>query len=448
MDNKPRRPPPPATPLTFPRHEPRALASYGGNAEHDLVKLFQPVRPNVPLTPLHVSALNLHVNRDVPFAQLFPEQRLPTPLWQQGARDGEQQIAGFSVDPRVLNNGLPGPTYESYSSFVKELLFDNEDIFYTIERRKPQQTRKHVRIVHFRRFYQELHVAAGYWDTSLDDTPPPPGSKPTASPATDTAPSDPPSSAGPTPSPTPEHTYMGRRIATGSDMPPSFQHKLLCEFIYPIIRAFGCQCDVPRSQPYLPLRNLRIPVSFTGMIYRTPRERPASDIESLEGPLMALQARAQTKFGDGEGPAAIVDILKEVGAMLLLAQHRAREGKTEVVANADKWFVTKPRWGGGTGLAVGKPLGFGSKEETLKEKKGQHGSGGEGSEERPTKKRTQGGRRARAKEHEGEGDLPKVERVGKSTLPPVSKWDRRIKYLALGKPEGECDDVSSRTVGF
>lgn len=164
---------------------------------------------------------------------------------------------------------------------------------------------------------------------------------------------------------------------------------------------------------------------------------------------MALQARVQTKFGDGEGPAAVIDILKEVGAMLLLAQYRAREGKVEVIANAEKWFVTQPRWGGGTGLAVGKPLGFGSREETLEEKKGCGKVGLQRYEEPPTKKRTQGGRaRGREKEKDKEGDLPKAERVGKSVLAPASKWDRRIKYSALGKPEGGCDDVSCALSGL
>lgn len=438
LDDKPRKPPPPATPLTFPRHEPKDISSYGEEVELDLIKLFKAIRPNIPLTPLHVSALNLHVSRDVPIAQLFPEQHLPLPLWEEGVRNGAQQIAEVPVQPQLLNNGSPGPTYQNYSSFVKELLLDNEDVFYTMERRKPDPSRTHVRTIQFRRFYQELLVVAGYWDTSLDGTNPVANSTPlpptsaVATPNNDTA------APNPSPSATPEYTYMGRRISTGSDMPASFQHRLLCEFIIPVIRAFGCHYDTPRSQPYLSLRNLRLPVNFSGMVFRPPKQKPTSDIESLEGPLIAVQSRSQTKFGDGEGPTAIADILKEVGAMLLLAQQRAREGTEEVIANADQWFVTAPRWGGGTGLAFGQPLGFGSREEALEEKKKQDGVS-EQSEEPPTKKRTH--ERSSRPPREKDRDLPKADRVEKSTLPPTSKWDRRIKHLRIGKPEGEFDDV-------
>jgi len=448
LDNKPRKPPPPATPLSFPRHEPKDISSDGKDVELDVLTLFQTLRPNARFTPVYVSALNLHVNRDVPLTQLFQEQYLPLPLWRQGAPEAIVESTGYSAHPKVLNNGLPGPRYEHYSAFVEELLLDNEDVFYTVERRKPEQNRTHVRMVHFRRFYQELHVVAGYWDTSLDDVSPPKEETPPKSPST--APTTAPTTSGNTaslssPPPTnPELTYMGRRISTGSDLPPSFQHRLICEFINPIIRAFGCHFDTPRSQPYLCLQNLRIPVGLAGMIYRSPKERPTSDKESLEGPLMVIQARPQTKFGDGNSSMAILDILKEVACMLLIAQYRAREGKTEVIDNANKWFVTKPRWGGGTGVAVGQPLGFGSSDEVVEEKKVQRGGGGRG-EEPPTKKRTHEVYERRSKVSKGKDGalpLPKAERVEKSIMAPSSKWDKRVKYLRLGKPEGEFDDVS------
>lgn len=159
---------------------------------------------------------------------------------------------------------------------------------------------------------------------------------------------------------------------------------------------------------------------------------------------MVIQARSQTKFGDGNSSMAILDILKEVACMLLIAQYRAREGKTEVIDNANKWFVTKPRWGGGTGVAVGQPLGFGSSDEVVEEKKVQRGGGGRG-DEPPTKKRTHEVYERRSKVSKGKDGalpLPKAERVEKSIMAPSSKWDKRVKYLRLGKPEGEFDDVS------
>ena len=87
----------------------------------------------------------------------------------------------------------------------------------------------------------------------------------------------------------------------------------------------------------------------------------------LEGPIFAFQARHETNFsGEGaEGKASNcrgsgkldrTDILREVGALLVLAQERAREGKPEVVPGKGKWWAEKARWGGGSGEAVGKPL--------------------------------------------------------------------------------------------
>ncbi|MCJ1248785.1 hypothetical protein MMC30_006004 [Trapelia coarctata] len=439
LDNKPRKPPPPATPLTFPRHEPKDVSSYGADVELDILKLFKNLLPNAPFTPNYVSVLNLHVNRDLPLTQILSEQYLPLSLWQREASDAIVGLAGHSIHPPVLNDGSPGPEYEHYTAFVKELLFDNEDVFYTIERRKLEWQRKHVKLVHFRRFYQELHVVAGYWDTSLDNVTPPAQKTPPESPSTAPTPSVDTATPSSPPSTNPEHTYMGRRISTGSDLPPSFQHRLICEFIYPIIRAFGCHFDTPRTQPYLSLQTLRIPISLAGMIFRVPKERPTSDKESMEGPLLVIQTRPQTKFGDGEGSAAILDILKEVGCMLLIAQYRAREGKKEVIDNADKWFVTKPRWGGGTGLAVGQPLGFGSIDEVAEEKMLQHRVR-EKSDEPPTKKRTPGRRSLRTSKQK-DGGLPKVGRVEKSIMAPTPKWDRRVKYLRIGKPDEDFDDI-------
>ena len=164
---------------------------------------------------------------------------------------------------------------------------------------------------------------------------------------------------------------------------------------------------------------------------------------------MVIQARPQTKFGNGEGSPAILDILKEIGAMLLIAQYRAREGKKEVIDNADKWFVTQPRWGGGTGLAVGKPLGLGSSDEKSEERRQQreqHHQRSEKSEE-PLSKKPMYERRQKVSRKK-DGDLPKAERVEKSAMAPSSKWDRRVKYLRLGKPEGDFDDVSCLLVCF
>ncbi|KAF1820852.1 uncharacterized protein K489DRAFT_44741 [Dissoconium aciculare CBS 342.82] len=48
-----------------------------------------------------------------------------------------------------------------------------------------------------------------------------------------------------------------------------------------------------------------------------------------------------------------LDILREIGLLLEIAQERYREGKTESRPGAGQWWTEKPRWGGGKGGPVG-----------------------------------------------------------------------------------------------
>ena len=429
-ENLPRRLPPPATPITFPRHEPKTLSSYEAEPEVDLQRLLQPLRAVEDLTPLHVSALNLRINRDIPLDELCPADHLPPEEWEtepaydiENAPGSIPSLAKLEAGTSILSNGSPAPGHGVYHARLKELLFENEDVYLAFERHIPDHKRHSVRAAHFRKFYQELRQVAEYWDTSLDGSVPTPADNTTLPP-------------GPNDSSLPDssQTYTGRRISTGSQMPYSHRTTVLCEFVEPILWAFGCRYDSPRSQPILNVRKLRIPIHYAGLVYRTPVERPKSSIGTLEGPLMGMQSRGETDFSSGNRNADVVDLLKEVGVMLLIAQMREREGTTEVIANADKWFVAKQRWGGGTGEAIGQAFGPAGLEEILDVE----AEKSDESEEPPAKKRGHERNTMALKARERR----RKEEIKKSTLAPTSRWDKRVKYMHIGKGKNQdVDDV-------
>ena len=503
LDDIPRQTPPPATPLKFPRHEPKELSYNAESTDINLLKLYSPIRNPAGLEPQHVSALNLKINRDVPFDQLFPAHYLPSSLWEETLSVGnkkETSLASTSANKR-LRNGTLVPGHQAYYTHMKELLSENEDAYRAINRQHPRPGKSAVKPVHLRRFYIALQIVGEFWDTSLDGPAPASGKvtragsspggeafsdklAPSSSKSTDSdrehqlsskynnpdvavsrssgseeprskstsktvsvpisqttvplsASSALTSKSAVASSGIAQDNYRGRRTSTGTMMPAQYRHNLLKEFLEPLLWAFGCRYDMPRLQPHLYVRTLKIPVDFSGLVYYTPQERPSSMVGSLEGPLLGIQGRQGSTFGEQDGQSDLVDLLREVGAMLLIAQERSREGMDEVVPNLDKWFVTKRRWGGGTGEAIGEPLGLACEREGVSQQK-QHDEKSKQSGEPPMKKRSQE-KRVRV---EMTREVARKESLRKSTIPPSSRWDSRIKYMRVGKDtESECDNV-------
>ena len=80
---------------------------------------------------------------------------------------------------------------------------------------------------------------------------------------------------------------------------------------------------------------------------------------SLSGPMPASTTEATSDSSSDADekhienkPASQIetlDLMREVAAMLLLGQERAREGKSPTIPGQGKWYTTVPRWGGGPG---------------------------------------------------------------------------------------------------
>lgn len=134
--------------------------------------------------------------------------------------------------------------------------------------------------------------------------------------------------------------------------------------------------------------------------------------------MLGVFCREQTSFrgpdeAEGEGQQEILDLLRETGLMLMLAQKRAREGKEEEVPGKGKWWANAPRWGGGPG----GELGVANEEST-----------GNSTSMESSRKR-----------------FKKTSRMDawKDLQAPSSIWERGVTYQQIGKDKNsEHDDVS------
>ena len=420
-DDGPREPPPPATPLDFPKCEPSTLSASELGASYDLVKLFSSTLRTGP-TIRHLQALNVSLVNGLPLEQVVPTDFIPNPRWSE---DPTANNSSESLEPALpksvsLSNGVPAPTREDFFNRAKELLYDNEDGFRAIQRRSPLPNQHPARIVHFRKFWEGLLLMAGHWDTSLDDhfnsndrdgksaidvdelrlEAAETGPKVEAEKSEDV-----------------KKSYTGRRTGTGRDMPGKYREDTVFMLVETLAWAFRCRLEQPHSQQRLQLQGTMIPILHAASVHRVPRDVRQARRGVAEGPMLGVLCREQTSFRDsnepeGEGKQEILDLLRETGLMLMLAQKRGREGKKEEVPGAGKWWANAPRWGGRAGGEV---------EVTNEEITGDPTS-------ESSRKRVRKSTRLDA---------------WKTVQPPSSIWERGVTYQHIGKEiNSEYDDVS------
>ena len=125
-------------------------------------------------------------------------------------------------------------------------------------------------------------------------------------------------------------------------------------FLEPIAWAFGITLSQHRRPPVLTLGHLRFPVRMSSVAWRGSQDRAKVRQGWMEGPVLGMQCRADVNFGAVRDLAteSVLDTVRELGGLLLLAQERAREGLTEKRGGEGKWWTTKARWGGGSGREV------------------------------------------------------------------------------------------------
>jgi hypothetical protein len=447
--------------LDFPSYNFTSISEDSSDAKfNELRRLLISLRKPQDISADHIAVLNLKVESEVPITSIVPEERLKSlpPLpWEHAASPSSQGTPEFS--PRLMGNGNPYPPREKFDMARKELLFDNNDAFREVCRMSPLPDRQRVKVTHARKFWIGLERMSEYWDTSFDNyfQQPSKQKEPLSgqefSPAAthnrqslrendgglgakmdiddedanaDTSPDSGKESL--------EDMYTGRRIGAGHEMPEEFREETLRGFVELVAWPFGCQAVVPSLPPRLAVRNLLFPVRQNFIAGRSPQDRQTARKGVLEGPVFVAQYRAETSFREtseaiGCGQKEMCDLLREVGVMLLTAQERAREGKMEVRPGEGKWWTTTPRWGGAPDKGV---TGDGSNSDSKPEPDTSNASK-RSKFEHPILS-------SRKPAH-----LRKLSTAEKWKIlqPGPGLWDRRMKYMQIGKPkDSPFDDVS------
>ncbi|KAK3114957.1 hypothetical protein LTR53_006183 [Teratosphaeriaceae sp. CCFEE 6253] len=225
--------------------------------------------------------------------------------------------------------------------------------------------------------------------------------------------------AAPSPLPPPRHHHHFRRTETGRDMPASFREETLLGFVESALTASGLHITSPRHLPIVQFGTLRIPTRLTATAHRVPADETRARRGRREGPVLVLQARGETDFagagGEPREAESRLDLLRELGCLLQLAQERRREGRKEA-----KWWTCKPRWGAAA-----------SHETPGKAGVGEGGAAGAGLDGAPETTRAKLMRRQLAREA-----------LCKDPRPPSGTWDTMTDYVAIGKdPDSPYDEV-------
>ena len=340
-----------------------------------LCKLLASIRQPQDVTTDLLDHLNIHLTPNTSFADLLPD---PSPF------DAFKEVNGTDrSDERdrmsCMSIELGHPNHKAFKSLLR-LADDHEK----------------VTLTYARRFWSGLEHMSQYWDTSLDEyyeVPDVPDVESEASatiPGTDIRPpagsDDSPMNydflsqrgyrqinlsphddsdeqmeeAKEEPQPKMKRVYKGRRTGTGRLMQEDFRDEMLKGFVESVAWTYGCQVVKPMMYPRLAVGPMQIPTKQNFVVGRSPKERAAARRGVLEGPILGVLGRGMIGYWiDGPWPelegkkAETYDLLREVGAMLELAQERAREGKKETKPGAGKWWTTNRRWGGGPGGPMG-----------------------------------------------------------------------------------------------
>ncbi|KAI9810693.1 MAG: hypothetical protein M1826_003481 [Phylliscum demangeonii] len=418
-------PPPPATPLDFPQ----CTSSSDGvpftkAAANDLYQLFSRIQKPLDVSREHIDALNLRLLSDQPLEEMIPwhtadkHPYLPAVDWDKESTDCPPRNAP------VLSNGRDAPGPDLFAASKTELMYDNDDVFRTVQRLPPLLGKLRIKPTSLYKFWQRLFLMAQYWDTSLDDVyeyEDEPEGKDGLAEGSDVKEGEPRAKK-----------YKGRRTGAGKEMPDFFREEVVGALVDEVMWLFGCQVSPPRLPPRLTMRTSYFSIRMSFYVYRSAVDRLRARQGFVEGPMMGLQIRPETSFRQpgqavGAGQAEMVDLLREVAALLLLAQERARDGQEEKKPGEGKWYTSKPRWGGGLGGEVSGASGQSAVAAT--------GSEPSKTEEPTTEALPPPAPLPRPEYSSARMRHRKASAAAayKKLWPGTGTWDRKVTYTAIGK---------------
>ncbi|KAI9368252.1 hypothetical protein BJX61DRAFT_233312 [Aspergillus egyptiacus] len=436
-----RSPPPPPTLLDFPIYRlPDASETPSETSLRKLQTVLSRIRRPQDFTPERFKDLNLQVETDVPLSEITRHNGAKSSPFLPWEADSPNPSLGRPPKedgtPIIMDNENPFPPKDKYDVIERELLLDNDDAFREVGRLPPRPGRERVRVTQARKFWTALERMSQYWDDSVDEyyerpkSPEPCENGAQAEDAGNATPMDMDDPGQRTGSEEMVRKYKGRRIGAGTDMPDDLRDEAVRALTEMAAWPFGCQVSLPIMPPRLAVGTLLVPVRQTFYATRSPKDRQLARNGKLEGPVFVAQCRPETVFRapeqiHGFGIGDICDLLREVGAMLLAAQERAREGAIEVRPGEGKWWTTTPRWGGAPNYAIGDSV------RVINEQEKEAAAAKERKLARPA-----GLRRPTLSRKMSSSDKWRI------VQPGPSLWDRRMRYIQIGKEkESPFDDI-------
>ncbi|KAL8626904.1 hypothetical protein Q9189_007402 [Teloschistes chrysophthalmus] len=426
--HEPRAAPTRPRPLDFPHFQVHGEVNAVHHAR-DLIHLFACQEKRI--STKHVEALNITLEEGVPLDRIVPESYLPPSSWLQNPSTTSSTTPSSQPSSK-LSNGVPVPTHRDFYARASELLHPNDPVFDSLSYRpsggpRAPPSSQAIRLTHTHKFYQHLVLLAEYWDASKDEYIPSPQNPQ-------------------------EYKYTGRRYGAGHELPPRYRDDLIAAFTELCIWPFRCNLQSPNCHlsRKLKLQDRILPiqgVSSAVCASSTVRQKARKGI--LEGPLMGIHCRNTTVFRNeservGEGREEVLDLLFEVGAAVLVAQKRAREGKGEERAGEGKFWVSAARrhlgeMGGGR---QDRESNAWARWLIMKEKEAVGGGGG-GKEDAGVGEPMEGVDMGR----DGEGGAmagAKRRKVGRTlgvqayldARPGEGLWEAKVEYRMIGKAPG------------
>ena len=361
-----------------------------------------------------------------------PRDIIPDPAFLPPAEEWlavcpEELEAVNEATKKTLNNGKLSPGIKTYVERRQELSVDNAGAFRTVLRLPIPTGETAVRLGNAYAFFKHLEQISTYWhDTSVPQP-------------EEELPAEPPPNE-----PTPPARQMNERMGAGSPLHADFRQQLITAFIKLVAYDFGCNVAFARCEPRLHLKPTppSSPSYFNSsasFIHRTPADPASTRSGIIEGPVAAISSRASTVFSTAA--ESNLDFGRELVAILLTAQQRAREGHVEKRFGADEWWTTKPRWGGGPGGPIGREAD--TPEEVPTPPATAATPGAERMSTMNDIKRAIGGINGPITGKRGRRSAAShLYENYRKMLPPSSGWDRRARYSAIGKARGSrADDI-------
>ncbi|KAL9002149.1 MAG: hypothetical protein Q9188_004911 [Gyalolechia gomerana] len=425
-NDKPRAAPARPKALDFPQYQNQGDLNAARGYAQDFDRLFVDLEKSV--SPTIIEAFNISLVGNVPLDQLVPSEYLPLKEWLQDPSTVPKAPA-TDRGPKKLSNGIPVPSHRDFYARAKELLYSTDDAFDSVsgtQNTGRSSTQPPPRLSHTHKFFQNLHLVADYWDTSKDNY-----MTTTTTPTTESSNSNNENNT--------EETYTGRRQGAPHQMHPIHREDTISAFLELAIWPHRCtlqssSCSLTRKllfqqRRYLPIQHISTAVCRS---ITTDRKKARSGI--LEGPLMGVHCRNTTTFrkeGEnlGEGREELMDLLHEVGAALLVAQKRVREGKTEELIWKGKF------WAEGRKRHLGEVGGGKQDRESDKRAKREIYDGVDAME----------GVEMTTTEEKGEIMRKKKQRCKAQSYldakPPESMWEAKVEYRMVGKEVGKGFDT-------